>query len=101
MILIQEIKKQLVAGLQATVVEVHDESAAHFGHRESQKNGGGHYRVFIVSSSFIGKNRLQRHRLVYQILSPWMGRHIHALAIRALTEEEHRRQAQDRTSDLP
>jgi BolA protein len=89
MISAQEIKKQLTEKLRATLVDVRDESLAHRGHAESQKSGGGHYQALIVSPIFSGKSRVERHRLVYQTLSLFMGRYIHALAIQALTQEEY------------
>jgi BolA protein len=42
----------------------------------------------IVSEAFAGKNRLARHRLVYDCLRNLMQADIHALAIVALTPAE-------------
>jgi acid stress-induced BolA-like protein IbaG/YrbA len=43
---------------------------------------GVHFEARIVSASFAGKSTLQRHRMVYSTLGDFMGREIHALALR-------------------
>ena len=52
------------------------------------KAGGSHFRLTIVSPRFSGKDKITRHRMVYEVLGPLMQREIHALAIRALTPDE-------------
>lgn len=48
-----------------------------------------HYQVSIVSEKFKGKNRLDRQRFVYQVLSePMKDGRIHALEIKSHTPEE-------------
>ncbi len=65
---------------------VEDEGAAHAAHAGAQ--AGGHFRVLLVSPDFAGQTRIVRHRQIYEALTPWMHKGIHALAIRALTPEE-------------
>jgi BolA protein len=67
--------------LQPEQLEIEDESALHAGHPGAQ--GGKHYRLTIVSAQFAGRNKLARHRLVYEALGSLMDRDIHALAIHA------------------
>jgi acid stress-induced BolA-like protein IbaG/YrbA len=43
---------------------------------------GVHFEAHIISASFAGKTTLQRHRAVYATLGEYMGREIHALALR-------------------
>jgi acid stress-induced BolA-like protein IbaG/YrbA len=43
---------------------------------------GVHFEARIISASFAGKTTLQRHRAVYATLGEYMGREIHALALR-------------------
>ena len=73
--------------LEALEVTVEDESALHAGHAGAA-SGGGHYRVRIVSPLFSGKNRVQRHRMVYAALADEMGGAIHALALTTLTPDQ-------------
>ncbi len=51
---------------------------------------GQHFEALIVSESFCGKSRVQRHQLVYQILGDRMRAEIHALSMQTLTPEEWR-----------
>lgn len=81
---IVEILRQTLA---ATVVEVADESAAHIGHAGAAA-GGGHYRVTVVSPLFVGKSRVECHRLVYAALAAEMPHAIHALALTTLTPSQ-------------
>ena len=43
---------------------------------------GDHYSALVVSSSFIGKNRVQQHQIVYDALKGKMGGELHALALK-------------------
>ena len=49
---------------------------------------GQHFEALIVSEAFRGKNRVQRHQLVYAALGERMREEIHALSMRTLTPEE-------------
>jgi len=49
---------------------------------------GQHFQAVIVSSAFEGKNRVQRHQLVYKALGDRMREEIHALSMQTLTPEE-------------
>ncbi len=84
---IQEI---LQTSLQATLVQIEDESHRHAGHggRRDPLSQGGHFILQVVSPQFAGKPLLQRHRLVYTALDELMGREIHALSIQAHTPQE-------------
>ena len=82
--IISQILKQK---LNASVVEVQDDSSLHAGHSETQKHGGGHYTVLVVSEQFQGHGLIKRHRMVYSALAEIKDK-IHALSIRALTTKE-------------
>lgn len=49
---------------------------------------GVHFEAQVVCESFRGKSTLQRHRMVYATLGEFMGREIHALALRTDVPEE-------------
>ena len=51
---------------------------------------GQHFQALIVSTQFAGRNRVQRHQLVYGALGERMREEIHALSMRTLTPEEWR-----------
>jgi acid stress-induced BolA-like protein IbaG/YrbA len=50
---------------------------------------GQHFSAVIVSPSFAGKSRIQRHQLVYAALGDRMREEIHALSMKTLTPDEH------------
>jgi acid stress-induced BolA-like protein IbaG/YrbA len=49
---------------------------------------GQHFQALVVSSQFAGRNRVQRHQMVYAALGERMREEIHALSMRTLTPEE-------------
>lgn len=81
------IRARLTAAFAPMECSLQDESALHAGH-PGAAGGGGHYRLHLVSDSFEGLSRVQRHRLVYDCLHDLMHAEIHALAIVALTPSE-------------
>ncbi|MCZ4305194.1 BolA family transcriptional regulator [Zoogloeaceae bacterium G21618-S1] len=84
---LEQIETRLTAALAPASLHIDDESAQHAGH-VGARDGGGHYRVDIVSAAFAGKNTMARHRLIYAALGDLMPRAIHALSIRASAPEE-------------
>lgn len=72
--------------LEATHVEVVDESHLHAGHAGA-RDGGGHFRALIVSEKFAGLDRLRSQQLVYQSVEEWMGKEIHALSMKTFTPD--------------
>lgn len=78
------IEERLREGLSALHVEVIDESHLHAGHAGAAE-GGGHFRVTVVSPRFEGLSTVEAQRLVYQALAEDMGSAIHALAMKTLT----------------
>lgn len=81
----QQIHERLKTQLQATQLEVLDESASHAGHAGANASGeGSHIRVRIASPFFTGISRVQRHRLVYDALQDFIDQGLHALAIEAI-----------------
>ncbi len=77
--------KSQIEGMLRTAFEPHyldviDESAAHAGHAGAMQSGGGHYHVVIVSEAFEGKSKVERHRMVYEVLKP-IQMLIHAISI--------------------
>lgn len=79
----QAMQAHLQKHLQATKLEVVDESAAHAGHMGNPDGSGSgtHLRVRIASPLFEGKTRVATHRLVYDAASGFLDRGLHALAI--------------------
>ncbi|MFJ2991546.1 BolA family protein [Pandoraea sp. NPDC087047] len=82
----QQIEARLTAALSPLEFALENDSARHAGHAGA--SSGGHYNVRIVSAAFTGRNRVARHRLVYDALADLMQNGIHALAIVALAPGE-------------
>ena len=77
----------LLEALRPTQIEIIDESHNHAGHAGARE-GGGHYRLHIVSAQFAGKPTVARHRMIYSAIGEMMKHEIHALNITARTSEE-------------
>lgn len=84
---VERMRAILAQGFPTRVLEIEDESALHAGHAGARE-GGGHYRLYIVSDAFEGCSRVQRQRMIYTALGDMMKKDIHALAIRALSATE-------------
>ncbi len=78
-----------LAALDPVTIDIDDDSAKHSGHAGA-RDGGGHFRLAIVSPRFAGCKTMERHRLVYDALGPLMKREIHALSIIAKSPDENR-----------
>jgi len=48
---------------------------------EALVDDGDHYRARVVSSAFAGKNRVQQHKMVYEVLCGRTGGALHALLL--------------------
>ena len=83
----ERIEAKLRDGLEATHVDVVDESHLHVGHAGAA-SGGGHFRATVVSARFAGLSKVQAQRLVYQTLAEEMTGEIHALSMTTLTPEQ-------------
>ena len=70
----ESVKNGIEAGLACEHVEV--------------AGDGQHFQALVVSSEFEGRNRVQRHQLVYAALGERMREEIHALSMRTLTPAE-------------
>ncbi|WP_316230248.1 BolA family protein [Bradyrhizobium sp. SZCCHNR1051] len=64
-------------------LDVQDESHLHEGHMGHQPSGETHFRVYIVSQAFVGKSRVDRHRLINAALAAELAGSVHALALHA------------------
>ena len=64
-------------------LDVTDESHLHEGHAGHRPGGETHFRLYIVSPAFKGKSRVERHRMINQLLSVELAGGVHALAIHA------------------
>jgi BolA protein len=83
MLVKDQIAEKLNAALAPQSLDVEDESQNHAGHAGHRPGGQTHFRVYIVSEAFRGKSRLERHRMINQLLAAELAGGVHALAIHA------------------
>jgi acid stress-induced BolA-like protein IbaG/YrbA len=74
MVTADSVKRGIAAGLACEHLEV--------------AGDGEHFQALVVSREFEGRNRVQRHQLVYRALGDRMREEIHALSMRTLTPQE-------------
>jgi BolA protein len=88
----KDIESKINAALNPLRLEIVDESAQHAGHAgmrgHAREGGETHFRLTIVSSSFEGKSRVARQRMVYDVLSGEIAAGVHAIAMTTLTPAE-------------
>ncbi|MBF1166192.1 BolA/IbaG family iron-sulfur metabolism protein [Dechloromonas agitata] len=71
----EHIKQLILAGMACDYLELDGD--------------GQHFQAIIVSSEFVGKNRVQRQQRVYQTLQEKLATgELHALSFKTLTPEE-------------
>jgi len=75
-------------GLRPSRLDVVNESELHAGHRNSPGTGESHFRILVVSEAFQGKSRIERHRLVNELLKEELAGGIHALALSTIAPGE-------------
>lgn len=83
-----ELRAALERALAPCELEIVDESARHHGHAGWQEGGETHFAVRMTSDVFLGRTRLERHRLVHAAAADLLRGRIHALAVTALAPGE-------------
>ena len=78
-----EMLRRLDSALSPTRVELSDDSEQHRGHGGYNPAGESHFSLAIESPAFVGKNRVERQRMIYAALGDLMESRVHALSIRA------------------
>lgn len=75
------IEEKLSKAFQPDSLAVIDESHLHAGHAGHRPDGESHFRVHMVSSAFAGKSRVERHRMINEVLAEELAGRVHALAL--------------------
>jgi BolA family transcriptional regulator, general stress-responsive regulator len=74
-------RETLMVALEPIRLDVVNESELHAGHRGSPGTGESHFRLLIISPKFAGRSRVDRHRMVNELLAGELKRGLHALAL--------------------
>jgi stress-induced morphogen len=83
-----EIRRKLSQAFAPEALEVVNDSHRHAGHAGSPGTAESHFTIKVVSGAFEGKSRIERHRMVSQVLAEELAGKIHALAVSTLTPSE-------------
>ena len=87
----EQITQKLRQAFAPVALEVVNDSHRHAGHAGSPQTGESHFSIKVVSERFAGKSRVERHRMVNEVLADELKGSVHALAISALAPEERSR----------
>ena len=71
----EEIKKAIWATISDATVTIED-----------LKGDGDHYSAIVKSKSFVGKTRVEQHKMVYDAFKGKMGSELHALKLKTISE---------------
>jgi BolA protein len=79
----EKIEESLKTGISSLFIEVINESPNH----NVPDGAESHFKVIVVSDDFENLRQVQRHQLIYKVLSEEM-KLIHAIAIHPFTKTE-------------
>ncbi len=82
------ITRKLTEAFNPESLRLVDESHLHAGHAGHRPGGETHFRLYIVARAFEGKSRIERHRMINQLLATELAGGIHALALHAAAPGE-------------
>lgn len=77
----QDIETKLTEAFAPLSLKVVDESHLHAGHVGARPEGETHFRVELVSAAFADCSRVDRQRMVYDILRDELAGPVHALSL--------------------
>ncbi len=71
----EELEKFIKEGIPNSIITIED-----------LRGDGDHYSATVVSKSFLGKSKIEQHKMVYDSLKGKMGNELHALMLKTKTE---------------
>jgi stress-induced morphogen len=72
----EQIKQRIETAIPGAKAEVEDYTGT-----------GDHFRATVTSPSFASRNRIEQHKLVYEVFGEEIGGAIHALSLKTQTSE--------------
>ena len=82
------IENLILKNYEPEFLSVLDVSEQHRGHQNFKEDVESHFEIVIVSKIFDNKNKINRHRMVNEILKDDYSKDLHSVTIKALTLEE-------------
>ena len=83
------LRSKLTDAFAPVHLEIVDESAMHAGHVGARPEGETHFRIHLVSDAFAGKSRVQRQRVVYDLLADELAGPVHAMSLKIQLTSEY------------
>ncbi|MFV9877976.1 MAG: BolA family protein [Anaplasma ovis] len=96
--IIELVREKILAHVAGAHVEVTDESRHHVGHMGSQGYAVSHIRVLVVSDRFAGMSRLDRWRLLHEVLADEI-KMVHSVSFFLVTSDEQTGGGEDSQHD--
>ncbi len=84
----QIISQKLTQAFKPLELLVENESHHHQGHGGDDGSGESHWRINITAAAFTGKSRVERQRMINEVLADELANRIHALAMTVKGEGE-------------
>jgi len=81
--------KKLEDAFSPLKLVLEDESHLHAGHAGANPQGESHFNLLIVSDVFESVSRVQRQRMVYDVLAEELKERVHAFSLKTLTQKEY------------
>ena len=78
------IERKLTEAMTISHLEVVNESNNH----NVPPGSESHFKVVVVAPEFEGKSLVQRHRMIYSLVSEELAQQVHALALHTYTEQD-------------
>ena len=94
----EKIYSKITNILAPSALEVLNFSDDHKGHSGDNGSGESHFEILVVSNKFINLPRVERHKLIYKVLSRELVSGLHALKISSFTEDEYEKHQQLKNS---
>ena len=85
-----KIEKIIISYFKPYFFSVIDVSEQHRGHQNFIENVESHFEIIIVSEKFNNKNKIDRHRMVNQILKEEFLSDLHSVVIKTYTIDEYK-----------
>lgn len=83
-----EISDRLTRAFAPSHLHLDNRSRHHAGHMGDDGTGESHFHLVIESPAFAGTARLERQRMVHQVLGPDLLSRVHALSMKIYAQGE-------------
>ena len=85
-----KIKCLLKKSMDIDYLSIVNDTEKHLNHKNY--DGGGHFKLEIVSKAFEGLSLLEQHKLVYKALEVMIKKEIHALALKTKSTSDWKKE---------